>query len=102
MALSRASTNPARHEQELDDRRSRRVADGHSGRRPNQFVALKGAHDVVRISVEGESYSVVIAPVPQIGLLKGLNSLSVVGEDLWLGEWAWSSGARRVWDGGAY
>ncbi|MBN9165828.1 MAG: hypothetical protein BGO98_08530 [Myxococcales bacterium 68-20] len=68
----------------------------------NQFIALKGARDVVRISVEGDGYSIAVAPVPQTVSWKGLNSLSTAAGNLWLGGAGLVVRGTDVWDGGAY
>ncbi|AKV00103.1 hypothetical protein AKJ09_06766 [Labilithrix luteola] len=52
---------------------------------PGDFVALKGARDVVRIKVEGEAYSVTATPVPTTVSTKELNSLTALAGNLWLG-----------------
>jgi hypothetical protein len=66
------------------------------------FVALKGARDVVRIKVEGESYSVTVAAVPTTISTKALNSLTGIDGDLWLGGAGLVVRGTSVWDGGAF
>lgn len=69
---------------------------------PDQFIGLKGARDVVRISVEGDSYSVALAPVPEAVSPRGLNSLWSGHGDVWLSGWGRVVRGANVWDGGAY
>jgi hypothetical protein len=69
---------------------------------PDRLVGLKGGRDAVRISVEGDSYSAAVAPIPPTVSVKGLNSLSTVGDNLWLGGAGLIVQGTNVWDGGAY
>jgi hypothetical protein len=69
---------------------------------PGDLVALKGARDVVRIKVEGETYSVTTASVPTTVSTKELNSLTAIAGDLWLGGAGLVVRGTSVWGGGAF
>ncbi len=70
---------------------------------PTQIVGLKGARDVVKVSVTGDEYSVSLAPVPTKLAREALNSLWAVPGDLWLsGMGVVVRGSDDIWDGGAF
>lgn len=69
---------------------------------PDEIVALKGARDVVKISVDSDSYSVAPASIPTTLSANGLNSLSSTEGDLWLGGTGLIVRGAGVWDGGAF
>jgi hypothetical protein len=69
---------------------------------PNEVIGLKGARDVVRISVDGDSYSVTHSPVPQEVIASGLSSLWGGPGNLWLSGWGRVARGTDVWDGGGY
>jgi hypothetical protein len=69
---------------------------------PDELIALKGARDVVRLSVEGDSFSAALAPIPPTVASTGLNSLSIVQDSLWLAGAGLVVRGTDVWDGGAY
>jgi hypothetical protein len=69
----------------------------------NRVIALRGQRDVARISVDGASYSVALAPVSQVTSPSGLYSLATLAGDVWLGgPRLVLRGPADVWDGGAY
>ncbi len=68
----------------------------------NELIGLKGARDVVKISVNGDVYSYVAAPVPTGVTGKGLNSLTIVDGDFWLGGAGLIVRGTSVWDGGTF
>ncbi len=71
---------------------------------PDRIIGIKGARDVVKISVAPDSYSFVSAPVPSRITSKPLFSLWVSPETLWLSAHGVVARAdsNDVWDGGAY
>jgi hypothetical protein len=69
----------------------------------NRFIALQGTRDVVRISADGDNYSVARAPVSASVSPAGFNSLASLAGDVWLGgQKIVVRGPANVWDGGAY
>lgn len=69
----------------------------------DQVIGLKGARDVVKISADGDSYSVALAPVPMTVSRTALSSIWGAPEDLWLSGWGLVvRSTDDVWDGGAY
>jgi len=69
---------------------------------PSELIGLKGARDVARISSSDVGYSVALASVPTKVTASGLNSLSAVANDLWLGGSGVVVRGDNVWDGGTY
>ncbi len=69
---------------------------------PGDVVALKGARDVVRIGAEGDAYSVNITPIPTTASTSGLNSLTTIADDLWLGGNGLVVQGSNIWDGGTF
>jgi len=71
----------------------------------DELRGLKGGRDAVKIVRDGESYSVSLAPIPESvngDATYGLNSLSIVEGELWLGGEGVVIRGDDVWDGGAY
>jgi len=69
----------------------------------NRFVGLRGARDVVEISVEGDTYSVTVAPVPAKAADVPFSSLWAAPEEqVWLAGRSVVVRGADVGDGGAY
>jgi hypothetical protein len=72
-------------------------------RAPDELIGLKGARDVVRISINGDRYQVSIAPIPEVLTDMPLHSLSTTSSDvMWLGGGGLVVRGSRVWEGGGY
>ncbi|MBN9164039.1 MAG: hypothetical protein J0I07_23945 [Myxococcales bacterium] len=69
----------------------------------NQFLGLKGARDVVKISAADDGrYVVDRAPIPYAVTPTGLSSLWSAPGAVWLSGWGRVVRGTDVWDGGAY
>ncbi len=75
----------------------------------NQLVGLKGARDVVKISVDrtadpdAGAYSFAYVPIPSMLAGSPVNSLSAVAGDVWIGGvGVVVKGESDVWDGGKF
>ncbi|AKV02673.1 hypothetical protein AKJ09_09336 [Labilithrix luteola] len=68
----------------------------------DQFIALKGGRDVVRISATDSGYSVDRASIPANVSPSALNSLWSDSGNLWLAGWGRVIRGSDVWSGGAF
>ena len=71
---------------------------------PGQFIGLKGGIDALRISVDGDGYSVDISNLDSsLTFLGPVTSLWATGRDAWLsGRGGFVLRGNDVWDGGSY
>ncbi len=63
---------------------------------------FSGVRNVVKISANGDTYSVAVSSVPTPSSGSWLYSLASVQEGLWLGGWGRVVRGTDVWDGGRY